>query len=455
MKVKENKTENNQAILTIEASAEEMEEYKCKAYKKLVKKLNIPGFRKGKAPRNILEKYLGQGGFTEEALEELLPSLCNLAIEKEKLEVYAQPSVEVMQNEPLVFKAVVPLPPTVTLGSYKDIRMKPKKITVKEAEFKEVLEEVRHQKSSWEPVERPVKMNDLVILDVAGTVNDKEYAVHKGVQYPVRKDSIYPAPNFAEQVIGAEVEKEKEFKVTFPEDDHRKDLKGKEATFKVIVHEIKEEKLPKLDDEFARSMEPSITTVAELKKKVKENMKLRLEEKEQNDFENRVVEAVIKGSKVSFPPLLVEVEVEQMLRQQLQRWQMTARSKEEIEKKLEQSPIEEMKKNYQPIAERRVAQSLVLGRVAEAEEIKASEEEINEEIKKVLEQATENKEEQAQQLNTPQSRQQLRLRIMTDKTVDKLIEYAKKPTKKAATTKVTAKAPTKAVVKKKKAKEIE
>ena len=183
MKVTDKKEENMQAILTIEVEAAEVERSMESAYRRLVKKVDIPGFRSGKATREVLERHIGREKLTEESLSDLLPRLTQEAITKQEIIPFARPTVEVTKNEPLVFTATIPLPPTVELGKYKSIRLKPKPVRVKATEVKAIMEQLRHQKATYEPVERPVKLSDLAVFDIEAGVDGKPFMSQKGAQY--------------------------------------------------------------------------------------------------------------------------------------------------------------------------------------------------------------------------------------------------------------------------------
>ncbi len=251
MKVTNEKTENSQTFLTIEMEPDEVEESLERSYHRLVKRARIPGFRKGKAPRAILERYMGKESLLDDALNDLLPQSYEKAIKEQEIEAIAQPQIEVTQTDPLVFKAIVPLKPKVKLGDYQHIQVTPQPVEVTENNVSDVIEQLRHRQATWEPVERPVDFNDLVVLDIESNIEDKPFINQKAVQYQVLHDLSFPVPGFAEQLPGIKRNEEKEFKLQFPLDFPRGELAGKESSFKVRVTEIKQERLPELDDEFA------------------------------------------------------------------------------------------------------------------------------------------------------------------------------------------------------------
>jgi trigger factor len=425
VKVTNEKTENSQAFLSIEMDPAEVEESLEKSYHRLVQKSKIPGFRKGKAPRAILERYLGKESLFEDTLNILLPQACEKAIKEQEIEAIAQPQLEVTQTDPLVFTAIVPLRPRVTLGDYQQIRLTQETVEVTESNVSDVLEQLRHQHATWEPVERPVDFNDLIVLDIESNIEDKPFINQQGAQYQVLQDQSFPVPGFADQLAGMKKDEEKEFKLQFPSDYPGSELAGKEPWFKVKVTEIKEEVLPELDDEFAREINPDFTTLESLQERVSSDLKLRIEEKARLDFEEQVVDAVVDLTDVEFPPILVETEVHRIINQRFQR------GNQEVEEYLKSinKTEEELHEELHPLATKRVTRSLVLGRVFEEEKIEVGDSEIDTEIENMTNSATENKDELERILKTPQARDSIEQTLITRKTIQRLVEIAKSPDK--------------------------
>ena len=197
MKVTREKTESRQAFLTIEMEPAELKESLEKSYKRLAKRASIPGFRKGKAPRAVLERYLGKGNVLEDALNDLIPEAYEKALKEQQLEAIARPQVEITQTDPVIFKAVVSLAPTIELGDYRKIRIKSEKAEVSKEDVSATIEQIRHQHSTWEPVERVVASGDLAVLDIESNVDGKPFINQEGAQYQVFRDSPFPAPGFA------------------------------------------------------------------------------------------------------------------------------------------------------------------------------------------------------------------------------------------------------------------
>ena len=423
MKVTNEKVENSQAFLTIEMEPAEVEESLEKSYYRLVKKANIPGFRKGKAPRAILERHIGKEGLLNDALNDLLPEAFQKAITEQKIEAFAQPHIEITQTDPLVFKATVPLPPTIKLGDYHHIQVAPEPVELSEDDISAAMEQLRHQQATWEPVERPVDFSDLLVLDVEGIIEDKPFINQQGAQYQVVRDTPFPAPGFAEQLVGMQRDKEKKFKLQLPSDYPKGELAGKEAAFKVNIAEIKQEKLPELNDELAKEINPDFKTLSLLREQVATNLKLKAEEKARADFEERLIGAVVDITELEFPPILVELEIDHLINRQLQRWQMAGKGLEEYLSSINKTE-EELREELRPLATKRVTWSLVLDKIAEEEKIEVNDSEIEVEIENMMKGATENKDGLQKFLNTPQSRESIKQTLLTRKTIQRLTEVA-------------------------------
>lgn len=425
MKVTNEKIEDSQAFLSIEMEPAEVEESLEESYHRLVKKTDIPGFRRGKAPRAILERYLSKESLFEDALSNLLPKACDKAIKEQKLEAIAQPHIEVAQTDPVIFKAIVPLQPTVKLGDYHHIQLTPEPVEVSEEDVSAIIERLRHQHAAWEPVERPVGFNDLVVLDIESNVEDKPFISQKGAQYHVLQNQPFPVPGFAEQLLGTGRDEEKEFRLQFPLDYPKGELAGKEAWFKVRVVEIKQERLPELNDELAKEIDPKFETLDSLREQVSADLRLRAEEKAKIDFEERVIEAVVDITQVEFPPILVEMEVDRLLNQQLQRWQTGGTSLEEYLRSINKTE-EEIREELRPLATKRTIWSLVLEEVTKGGKIEVSDSEIDTEIENMTKDTDEGKKDELKGfLNTPQARESIKQTLVTRKTIQRLVEIAK------------------------------
>jgi trigger factor len=423
LKVTNEKTENRQAYLTIEVEPAEVETSTVTAYHRLVKKVNVPGFRRGKAPRAIFERHFGKHELFHEMLDDLVPDVYKKAIAEQKLEPVAEPQIELEKEDPVIIKAVVPLKPLVNLGDYKTIDLKPQPVEVTEDMVNSVIEQLRKQHATWEPAERPVEFNDLVTLDVESTMKGEPFVNQKGVQYQVTMGNISPAPGFAEQLVGMKKDEEKECKLQYPADYPQKEVQGNEATFKVKISEIKQEKLPEVNDEFAKQVGADVTSVDVMRQKIIDDLKKRVEDRCKSDFEDKVIEAVTAMSQVEYPPILVEVEVERSLERNLRFLQSTGQNIETYLKSIDKT-IDQLREELKPAAVKRVAESLVVGRISEQEKIEVTHAEIDAEIEEMVKNSTGDKDELRKALQAQRNHESVEDTLVARKTVQRLTEIA-------------------------------
>lgn len=439
MKVTKEKVENSQAFLTVEMEPAEMEESLEDSYRNLAKRADIPGFRRGKAPRAIVERYLGRDRLVEEALKQLVPQAYEQAIKEQEIEPFAQPEIEITQNDPIIFKAVVPLAPTVELGDYHSIRLTPDPVEITEDKIDAVLEELRHQNATWEPVDRPLDYNDLAVIDINSEVEEKPFIKRLGTQYQVLRDSASPAPGFAEQLVGMQKGEEREFKLSFPEDYPNSEVAGKEASFKVKLSEIKEEKLPELTDELASQVSPDFKTVASIREETSKRLRQAAEERARIDFEERVINAAVEQSQVDYPPVLVEMEINRILNEQTRQLQITGRGMDDYLRSINKT-AEQLREELRPVAMKNVTASLVIYKIAEAEKIEVGDSDIENGIEGMTRNAADDKKDEFRKLlDTPQTRESIKQSLMTRKTLERLVEIAKNAEKPQMETKEEAK----------------
>ena len=379
--------EKNMAKLTIEVSAEELEKAIQGAYLKQRNKISVPGFRKGKVPRQIIEKMYGVGIFYEDAANALIPTAYGKAYDECELDIVSQPKVEVVQLEkgkPFIFTAEVAVKPEVTLGEYKGLSVDKvsNRVTAKEIDAK--LEEEQKKNARTVVVEdRAVQDGDEVVLDFEGFVDGVAFEGGKGENYPLTIGSGSFIPGFEEQLIGAEAEKEVEVNVTFPEEYHSEDLAGKAAVFKCTVHEIKAKELPELDDEFAAEVSEFDTLdayKADIKAKIKEQKIADGNRKK----EDQAVEKAVANATMEIPEAMIDTQVNQMAQDFAQRIQQQGLSMEQYFQ-FTGMTAESMMEELRPQAVKRIETRLVLEAIAKAENIEITDERIDEELAKMAE----------------------------------------------------------------------
>ena len=387
MSVQVEKLEKNMAKLTIEVSAEELEKAIEKVYQKQKKNISIPGFRKGKVPRAMVEKMYGKEVFYEDAANELIPTAYEKAYDECGENIVSTPKVEVTQIEagkPFIFTAEVALKPEVTLGAYKGIEVDKVEAAVSDEEVDAEIERERERNARSVSVsDRAVQDKDQTVIDFEGFVDGVAFEGGKGENYPLTIGSGAFIPGFEEQLIGKNIGEECDVNVTFPEDYHADNLAGKPAVFKVTVKEIKEKVLPELDDEFAAEVS-EFDTLAEYKEDVKKNLTEKREKDVKNAKEDAVVDAIIANATMDIPEAMIETQQRQMVQEFAQNIQMQGLS---IDQYFQFTGLtaEKMMEQVKPQAEKRIKSRLVLEAVAKAENIVASEEDFEEEIAKMAE----------------------------------------------------------------------
>ena len=377
--------EKNMVKLVIEASAEEFEAGLNAAYNKNKNKISVPGFRKGKAPRKMIEQLYGSQIFFEDAANEIIPDAYADAAKESGLDIVSQPKVSIEQLEagkPFIFAAEVAVRPEVELGEYKGVEVTKAVAEVTDADVEEELKKVQDQNSRTVSVEdRAVKDGDMTVIDFEGFIDGEAFDGGKGENYPLTIGSHSFIDTFEEQMIGMNIGEEKELNVTFPEDYHAENLKGKPATFKVTVKEIKEKQLPELDDDFAQDVS-DFDTLAEYKDDLKKKIAERKESEAKAKKESEAIEKVVEAAKMDIPQAMIDTQVNRMLEDFAMRLQQQGLSVEQYFQYTGMTAdkiMEEMK----PEAVKRIKNSLVLEAVAKAENIEVSEEEFEAELQKM------------------------------------------------------------------------
>ncbi|RKI83571.1 trigger factor [bacterium 0.1xD8-71] len=387
MSLQVEKLEKNMAKLTIEAGADELEKAIEKAYQKQKNQISIPGFRKGKVPRQMVEKMYGKEVFYEEAANLLIPDAYDKALDECEEDIVSSPKIEVVQIEagkPFIFTATVAIKPEVKLGKYKGVKVDKIDTAVTDEEIDEEINKERENNARTITVEdRPVKDGDMTSLDFEGFVDGEAFEGGKGEDYPLTIGSGAFIPGFEEQLVGAEIGKEVEVKVTFPEDYQAEHLQGKEAVFKCTVKEIKEKELPELDDEFASEVS-EFETLAEYRENVKKNLTEKKEKDAKNAKEEAAIKAVVEASEMEIPEPMLESQQRQMVDEFAQRITMQGLSMEQYFQ-FTGTNYQQMVEQVKPQALERIKSRLVLEAVVKAENIEVSEEDYEKELETMAE----------------------------------------------------------------------
>ena len=380
--------EHNMAKLTIEVSAEDVEKALQQAYLKERKRISLPGFRKGKVPRQVIEKMYGPEVFYDEAANHMISEAYGKAYDECELEIASQPKVEIVQLEkgkPFIFTAEVAVKPEVTLGEYKGLKVDKVSAEVTDEEVDAEIEKERERNARTVDVtDRAVQDKDQITLDFEGFVDGTAFEGGKGEDYPLTIGSGAFIPGFEDQLIGAEIGKETEVKVTFPEEYQAKELAGKEAVFKCTVKTIKVKELPELDDEFASDVSEEGETMEEYKAEVMRKLKESKEREAKEKKENQVVEQAVANAEIDLPEPMVDLQARQMaddFARRIMQQGMTLEQYFQFTGLSEEKMMEELK----PQAEKRIRTRLVLEAIVAAENIEVSDERLEEELKKMAE----------------------------------------------------------------------
>ena len=431
MNCKVEKTKNaNEVKMEITIEAEKFENAIKKVYFKNAKYFNIPGFRKGKAPQNIVEKYYGKEIFYEDAFNEIAGEEYEKAIEESKLEVVGKPQIDIVKMEKgqdLVFTAVVATKPEVELGKYKGIEIEKIEYNVEESDIENNLKQMQEKNARVISVETPVESGNIAVIDFEGFVDGKAFEGGKAEGHSLEIGSGSFIPGFEDQVIGMKIDEEKDINVKFPDEYFSKDLAGKDATFKVKVHEIKKKELPELDDEFAKDVS-EFDTLEELKNSIKQRLINENVQKVKYEKEDAVMKVVTSQMKVDIPEGMVDVEVDNMVKDMEQRMSYQGLKLEQYLKMLNKTEAE-FKKDYEPQATQAIKSRLALEAIIKAEKIEVTEKE----IKEKLEEMAKNYGKTAEELEKNENiKEYIKQGIENEKAIEFLVENSKEVAKKKA-----------------------
>lgn len=444
MSLQVEKLEKNMAKLTIEVSAEELEKAIEGAYQKNKNKISIPGFRKGKAPRKMIEQMYGKSVFYEDAANALIPDAYDKALEECEEQIVSSPKIDVTQLEagkPFIFTAEVALKPEVTLGKYKGVKVDKIEVKVTDEEVDAEINRERESNARTINVEdRAVKDGDMTVIDFEGFVDGVAFEGGKGADYPLTIGSGTFIPGFEDALIGAEIGRETEVNVTFPEDYQAAELAGKPAVFKCTVKKLQEKQIPALDEDFVSEVSDESDTVEEYKEEIRKNLSDKKEADAKNAKEDAVIDAIIEDAKMEIPDAMVETQQRQLLQDYAQRMQAQGISMEQYMQftgLTSQALMEQVK----PQALKRIQSRLVLEAVVAAENLTATEEDFEEEVKTMAE-IYQMEADKVKELLGENGKKQVLDDICVKKAVEFVVDNAKeeKAAKKTAAKKTTKKA---------------
>lgn len=420
------KKENNNVTLKIEVSSETFEKAIQKSYLKNRGRFNIPGFRKGKTPRKIIESRYGVEVFYEDAVNFVLPDAYDKAIEEHDLKPVDRPEIDIEELEkdkPVVFKVDITVKPEVKLGEYKGIEAEKVEYNVTEEDVEAELKNMQERNSRLIAVEdRAAKEGDTVVIDYEGYVGDEQFEGGTAENQTLELGSNTFIPGFEEQLVGKNVEDDVDVKVTFPEEYHSEELAGKEAIFKVKIHEVKEKELPALDDEFAKDVS-EFDTLEELKADLKKKMEDEAEQKEKNETQSKVIEKVLEGVEVDIPEAMIEAQIDSEIKNFEYRLLYQGLNMEKY-LSLTNTKIEDLREQIKPTAENFVKTDLVLEAISKAEEIEVTEEVVEKELAKLAKQYDQDLDKFKKNMRD-EDLEYIKMGIIKSKTVDMLVDNAK------------------------------
>lgn len=429
MAVKWEKLEGNKGQLTFEVDAETFDKALDQAFKKVVKNVSVPGFRKGRVPRPIFEKRFGVEVLYQDALDIVVPDAYAKAVEESGIEPVAQPEIDIEQIEKgkdLVLTATVVVKPEVKLGQYKGLEVTKVDTEVTEEEVNAEIETL--QKRYAELVikeDEPAEKGDTVVIDFEGFIDGEAFEGGKAENYSLELGSNSFIPGLEDQLVGVRAGDEKEVNVTFPEDYHDEKLAGKDAVFKVKVHEVKALELPELDDDFAIDVDDEVETFAELKEKIKKRLQENKEHMARHRIENEVIDLATKNAEIDVPEEMIDSEIERMINELNQQFRAQGLNLD-LYQQMTGNKLDDLKESMREDAEKRVRANLTIEAIAEAENIEVTDEEVNEELEKMADMYNLSVDKIKEMLgSTDPVKNDLRMRKAVDLLVDTAVQVEK------------------------------
>ena len=424
MKFTRDDGEDRQAILHIEVEDDRVEKHLQRAHQKVAARINIPGFRKGKAPRNIVEQFVGRDYLLEEAMESLVPEAVGVAIEESDIpSTHTPPRVNVTERDPIVkIDATVALPPVATLGDYKKLKFDDELEVVTEDQIEEQITQIQESQATWEPVKRAAKLGDMLVITSKGLVEGKEFANVDGGEFLAEAGSMNPVPGFSEQLKGMKEGGSKEFDIEIPADYPNEEFAGKTANFNVEVAEVKKKELPKLTDALAASLGEDFKTVAELRTRISENLEAQAKDGLRRSLEEKIVDALVEGAEFEVSPMIIEHEAEHVLEDQQRQLAQYNIDFEQYMQGIGKS-TEDIVAEAKDSAELRLKRMLVIDTLAEDTGASVTDDEVAAEI--ALMQET--PQYQNENLDTDEARDAVQRILRRRTAIDQVIDVTHKP----------------------------
>ena len=409
--------------LNVSMASEDEEPFIGRSYRRLASRVKIPGFRPGKAPRSIVESHLGRTALVQEALEFMIPETLNQVLSDEDIQAFADPQLELLEIEPVSFKAVVPLEPLVDLGDFRSIHVDRDPVIVSEERVDEVLEQLRSEAAPWEPVERPVQFGDLLNLNVDGSIEEDQAINDKGVDFIPQEDNPMPMPGFSAILEDMTTGETKEFSLLVPEDHNQEEYAGKECQFKVEVLSIKEKQLAELDDEFAKGIRDGYESLEALREFVRGRIREDAEAAAERQAQETSLQELLKTASIQASYLIYQRELDHMYEER-ERSLRSQRMDMDTYLGYIGKTDEEWREQLRPRAEERLNTYLVLRKLAEEESIEVSPEDIQSEIDSIVATAGDSEESMRGSLSSDSARESIRSSLVNRQVMGRLLEIA-------------------------------
>lgn len=425
MKITTESLENRQLALTIEVDEERTQQAMRRMARQIAKQANIPGYRKGKAPYDVVVRRFGEDTIRAEAADALAQEVYREAVEQEKIDFYTAGVLDDATLDPITFRFTIPLRPTVSLGDYRDYRLEPPQVEVAQEDVQQTLETIREQHALLEPVDRPAALSDVVTVDLAGqTVDGAVFLEEDGVRIVLDATRADPAPGFAEAVVGMKADEERTFTLTLSDGFPREELRGQEAEFVAKLTEIHERTLPALDDDLARTV-GNFDSFEELEEHVRGQLQQAARGKADDEYVAQVMKATLEQAQVEYPPAMLEESLDETVKDFERALKQETRLSPEDFMRLQGKAVDELREELKPQAAARLKRALVLGEVVRLEGLEVDEQEISAHIEEISAAWGDRADEVRASFDSDEAQQAMRSRLLGDKAVQRLVAIAK------------------------------
>ena len=420
MIISQDEIQDRQTVLHIELEEDDVDPFINRAYQRVVQKANIPGFRKGKAPRSVIEQFYGKDYLLNEIIETMLPEMTFQAIQEQELDAVGLPSIDLQEINPIKFNATIPLRPEIELNAYKDIRIEKQEIEITEESINERLEQLRLSIATWEPFESEIEEGNMITAQIKCSISEEIIIEETDAVYLVNEEIGRPFPGFSTKLIGLKVDSQNSFELEIAEDFSDTKLAGQTINCEVLIKDIKHRVLPELNDDFAKGIGEGYETLDELKEEIQKGIQTESEQQSNFDYRESIIESVIKEANISVPPLLIQNEAENIIQQHTQ---MVTQANMAIQDYLQSigKTEEELQNEAQEEAEGRIKRSFLISKIAEEENIEISDDEIEIKIQEIF---SNSEGEIPNSTQNEEMRNYLFRTLLTDKTIERLEEIA-------------------------------